>query len=180
MKNRILLQTVVCLVLFAAVNSTAVPRLGEKYDKFGWILEQINDAIVKNYTLAELLDMGLEAASEAVSLPVKVGEAVIQVNEQGLYGQPVDRPDEDEGGVMQVYAAAGGRVIRSGINSALGMYVMIEHPASGFREGKISTYGHLSDLRAVEGERVNKGDIIGSYDSSCGQEFYYVLEEKCG
>ncbi len=174
-QNRWVWQTVICLAVFAAVHSGMGAVTVEKYQKIGELIEKITEAVQENYTLAELLEMGEEAASRAVSAPAKISEAVVSANEQSLYGKPLDdEPKEPEEPLQPVYAAAGGRVLKSGLQKGLGLYVMVEH------ESKISTYGHLSAVRVVEGDRITKGEILGSYDSNSGQDFYYSLEEKSG
>lgn len=60
-----------------------------------------------------------------------------------------------------VKAADGGRVIRAGWYGVYGNVVMIDHGHS------ISTlYGHLSKIYVREGNRVEKGDIIGAVGST--------------
>jgi septal ring factor EnvC (AmiA/AmiB activator) len=108
-----------------------------------------------------------------VNIPAVVNNAILDVNEKALYGNPLG----EEGPIHNVYAAAGGRVLRTGIREGIGLYVMIEHPD---RSGKISTYGHLSSIRVVSAERVTKGTIIGNYDADSKSEFYYTLEDMSG
>lgn len=43
-------------------------------------------------------------------------------------------------------------------------------------EDKVSVYGNLYTLTTITGEQVKKGDIIGTFDSKAGKEFYYQLE----
>jgi len=184
MKRKLAVQTAVSvgiLVLLSSVSMMEPGKMGDNPGKLGNFLEKVGEAVRENYTLAELLELGENAALEMVSMPVRIGEAVVSVNEMGLYGKPLDEAAEDgEDGRKPVYAVAGGQVLRSGIRKDLGLYVMIEHPSSAMGTGKISTYGNLCTIRAAAGDRVKKGDIIGCYDSSCGEEFYYVLEEKSG
>ena len=42
----------------------------------------------------------------------------------------------------------------------------------------MSTYGNLSSISAVMGDRVKKGDIIGTFDSGDGEDFYYKLSDS--
>ena len=109
-------------------------------------------------------------AAAAVSAPARVSEAVLEANEKVQYGKPLD--ENEDTSIHPVYAVAGGKVLRAGIRDDIGMYVKVEHP------DKISTYGQLSNAAVITGERVKKGDMIGSYDSSGEKEFYYVLEDK--
>ena len=172
-QNHWIWQSVVCLAIFAAVHSGMGAVTMEKYEKIGILIEKIAAAIQENYTLAELLQLGEDAASKAVSAPAKISEAILSANEKSFYGKPLDDKSEASDGTVQpVYAAAGGRVLKSGLQDGLGLYVMVEH------EKKISTYGHLSSIRVVAGDRIVKGEILGSFDRTCGEEFYYSLEEK--
>lgn len=63
-----------------------------------------------------------------------------------------------------MYAAAGGTVIiakTTGYNGGYGMYVVISHP-----NGTQTLYGHMSAVMVSPGEKVGKGDRIGSLGSS--------------
>lgn len=171
-QNHWIWQTAVCLAIFAAVHSGMGALTMERYERIGRLVEKFAEAIEKNYTLAELLDLGEEAASSLASAPAKLGEAVNYANEQVFYGDPINLDTEEP--VQPVYASAGGRVLKSGVLSGLGLYVMVEH------ENKISTYGNLSSIRVIEGDRIMKGEILGSFDHTAGKDFYYSLEDKCG
>ena len=67
---------------------------------------------------------------------------------------------------------SGGVVTYAGIDRDLGVCIRISH------EDQVSVYGNLHTLTAVTGERVNKGDIIGTYDNTGEDEFYYTLEKQ--
>lgn len=172
-EKKVLIQAALCLAILAAVNFPGV-----KEDKLGDFLEKAAEAVRENYTLAELLQIGQETSAKLTSVPERINESVIAVNEDGIYGEPMDPAAEDENGDTPVYAAAGGRVLRCGLDQSLGLYVVIEHPDSGYGKGKISTYGNLSDIRVVSGERVTKGELIGTFSLSGGEDFYYALEDK--
>ncbi len=165
-KEKLILQVIICLGIFALLRSSNLPG-GETLEN---IRETINHNLEKHYTLQDIKEMSEGAAETIVSIPASVSQAVIEANEKGQYGEPLDA--ESSEGVKPVHAVAGGKILKSGISRQLGMYVTIEHP------DKISTYGKLCNLTMVSGERVKKGDIIGSYDTEGGEEFYYTLEEK--
>lgn len=181
-KSRGIIQLIVCFMLLVSVQSGIADEAAAKSEKIGNIIDKIEEAIHKNYTLAELLNLGEMAAETAADMPSLISDTVIAANEQTLYAEPMDKDfDESESksdgdgdsSMKPVYAASGGRVLKSGKQDGLGMYVMVEHLS------KISTYGHLSSIRVVEGERIHKGEMIGSYDSNSEKEFYYSLEDKC-
>ncbi|MGN1414490.1 MAG: M23 family metallopeptidase [Anaerovoracaceae bacterium] len=164
--SKVMIQAILCLGIFVSVQTGALPKEG----KAGELLDKISNAIRENYTLAELLRIGQDTAEAVASAPARVNEAVFAANEKVQYGKPLDESEDEP--IHQVYAVAGGKVLRAGIRDDIGMYVKVEH------QDKISTYGHLSNAAVITGERVKKGDMIGSYDSSGEKEFYYVLEEK--
>lgn len=183
-KSRGIIQLIICFMLLASVQSGMADTVAAKSEKIGNIIDKIEEAIHKNYTLADLLNLGEMAAETAADMPSLISDTVITANEQTLYAEPIDKDfdenksdgdadDDGDGSLRPVYAVSGGRVLKSGRQDSLGMYVMVEHLS------KISTYGHLSSIRVVEGERIYKGEMIGSYDSNSEKEFYYSLEDKC-
>lgn len=95
---------------------------------------------------------------------------IIQANQLGEYGQPIDEDTDKK--VRCVYATNAGMVITSGISKELGSFVKIQH------DTKISTYGSLTEVKVVQGDKVKKGDIIGTYESGSSKKFYYNLEEN--
>ena len=167
-QKTIVLQICFCLAVFVTVES----GIAAKDSRLETLIGQISEAIRENYTLAELLELGEGAVSAAAELPETLSAAVLEANEEGIYGSPLG----EEGPVQNVYAVSGGRVLKSGVREGLGMYVTVEHTGTG----KISTYGHLSSASVISGERITKGHIIGSYDSRCGEDFYYALEDISG
>ena len=167
-RKSLIIQAAVCLLIFAVVQS----GIHTKEGKLGDFLSRIAEAVNENYTLAELLELGESAEEAMVMAPGLIGDTLMSASELGTYGTPMD--DDSDDVIKNVYASAGGKVVKSGVSSSLGLYVMIEHP------GKISTYGNLSNIRVVTGERVTKGDILGTYDSTQDADFYYALEDKSG
>lgn len=66
----------------------------------------------------------------------------------------------------EIYAAAEGLVVSAGWNSGgYGNVVMIEHP-----DGYATVYGHMISVYAIEGEYVQKGQLIG-YVGNTGNSF---------
>ncbi|MBR4862849.1 MAG: M23 family metallopeptidase [Firmicutes bacterium] len=167
-RKSLIIQAAVCLLIFAVVQS----GIHTKEGKLGDFLSRIAEVVNENYTLAELLELGESAEEAMVMAPGLIGDTLMSASELGTYGTPMDEDSDDV--IKNVYASAGGKVVKSGVSSSLGLYVMIEHP------GKISTYGNLSNIRVVTGERVTKGDILGTYDSTQDADFYYALEDKSG
>jgi murein DD-endopeptidase MepM/ murein hydrolase activator NlpD len=69
----------------------------------------------------------------------------------------------------EVRAAADGIVVTAGRNSNLGRSVRISH---GY--GVTTIYGHLKELRVEPGQRVARGDVIGTV-GNCGRTTGYHL-----
>ena len=55
-----------------------------------------------------------------------------------------------------VFAAAGGKIQKTGYHSIAGKYIRILHP-----NGTVSFYGHLSVILTKVGQKVSQGEIIG-------------------
>ncbi len=60
-----------------------------------------------------------------------------------------------------IYAADGGTVVTSEMDSGYGNYVMISHGG-----GRYTLYGHMSSRMVSVGDNVNQGDIIGLVGST--------------
>ena len=61
-----------------------------------------------------------------------------------------------------IYASMSGTVAFTGYNSVYGNYVIIKH-----RDNYQTLYAHMSTIKAVNGQKVSKGDIIG-YEGTTG------------
>lgn len=170
--RKVLFRIMVCVFLFTTVQSIGFVKETERKDggHFGAFLRNFMVALEHNYTVEELLDMTLQLKDTLAETPAMVSTAVNNASLVGQYGQPMD--DTKEGSLKQVYAVAGGRVLRVGVQNDIGLYVIIEHTDT------ISTYGHLIDVTVLSGDRIKKGDIIGSFDSKSGVEFYYEMTDK--
>jgi murein DD-endopeptidase MepM/ murein hydrolase activator NlpD len=87
------------------------------------------------------------------------------------YGQDFSVPYGTE-----VYATGDGTVIESGWNSGgFGNCIKIDHG-----NGLQSIYGHLSDIKVVNGLKVKRGDLIGlsgSTGTSSGPHLHYQIDK---
>ena len=76
----------------------------------------------------------------------------------------------------EVYATGDGKVIESGWSSGgFGNFIKIDHD-----NGIQSLYGHLSDIKVVNGMNVKRGDLIGlsgSTGTSSGPHLHYQIEQ---
>ena len=61
--RKVMIQAILCLGIFVSVQTGVLPEEG----KTGAFLEKISKAVRENYTLAELLQLGKDAAAAAVS-----------------------------------------------------------------------------------------------------------------
>lgn len=164
--DKLLIQVVACLAIFALVRVSAMIG-GETMTK---IKTSVKEQAEKNYTVEDIKEAGDRLASQIVSAPAALVSVITQANEAGEFGEPINKNDKDS--VKTVHSVGGGVVTYAGIDKELGMCVKIEH------EDKVSTYGNLYTLTVVAGDKVQKGGIIGTFDSKGEVEFYYKLEDS--
>ena len=165
-KDRFLAQMVICLAIFAAARGAAMIN----QEDFARIRDNIKAHIEKNYSIEEVKEAGAQLVEKLTQAPAVLTSVVVEANQYGQFSAPIDQDSDEQ--VQAVHATAGGTVIYAGIDSQLGVCIRIQH------QNKISTYGNMYTLTAVTGERVKKGDIIGTFDRESGKEFYYQLEDS--
>ena len=124
---------------------------------------------LRDMTWEEIKNAGTELSAALTDAPSQVVSLITEANTASRYGQPID--EKSDSPVKQVHAAAGGMVLSSGRDEEIGLYIRIQH------EDAVSVYGNLADIGVVESERVQRGEIIGSYDTDCGKDFYFALQE---
>ena len=76
----------------------------------------------------------------------------------------------------KVFAAEDGEVIRSQWGDRGGRYLMIRHD-----DGRLTLYSHLSVLRVVSGERVERGQHIaetGNTGYSTGPHLHFAIKDN--
>ncbi len=164
-RDKFLVQMMVCLAIFALIRGAAMID----NEGFSKVKSKAEEYLGKNYSAEEIKEAGAEFVDKIINAPAALTGVVLEANEINEFGAPIDEKDTDE--VRAVHAVAGGKIIYSGIDKKLGLCIRIKH------EDKVSTYGNLSDISAVTGERVKKGEIIGTFDGSSEKEFYYKLSE---
>lgn len=165
-KRKLLGQIIVSTLLFAAVfagGQIENEQFAEKYDKAASVATH-------QVSISEIKASGGAVFDFASHAPAKLVGAISAVNEASKYGNPIDEKSDSD--VLQVHAAAGGMVLTSGWEKELGLFVKIKH------EDAVTVYGNLSDLIVVENERVQRGEIIGSYKKGSEKEFFYELQEN--
>jgi hypothetical protein len=163
--KKLLVQIVLCLVLSAGAffgGNTG----NETFDGY---YARAREMVMTPLTAEDVVKAGRQVQTVLAGAPAKVVSAAIAVSSASQYAAPIDEGGGEQ--IKQVHAAAGGMVVESGKNDTLGLYIKIRH------EHAITTYGNLADISVIQAERVQRGEIIGSYDSLCGEEFYYDLQE---
>ncbi len=165
-KEKIFLQVIVCCMIFTVVKAGSILNIKE----LDGIKNAVKEQFEKNYSVDEVKEAGSELLERAKGAPEVIASTIIQANQLGEYGQPIDEDTDKK--VRCVYATNAGRVITSGIRKELGSFVKIQH------DTKISTYGNLKEIKVVQGDKVKKGDIICTYESGSSKKFYYNLEEN--
>ena len=66
-----------------------------------------------------------------------------------------------------VYAVNNGNVTAAGIDKEIGKFIKIK------TDKGIETYGNFCEITVLTGDKVRKGEIIGTFDSSGKYEFIY-------
>ena len=164
-KNKLLMQTVVCLIMmtvFTYCGKSGNPKIAS-------CREEAADIMMHQMTAEEAMNYGAALSSKLFAVPEKMAAAITEANSRTLYCEPIDERSSEA--VKQVHAAAGGMVVASGRDKVRGLYIEIRH------DNAVSVYGQLCDIGVVESERVQRGEIIGSYDTNCGKDFFYELRK---
>ena len=66
-----------------------------------------------------------------------------------------------------VYALNSGNVTAAGLDKEIGKFIKIK------TDKALETYGNFCEINVLTGDKVRKGDIIGTFDSSGKNEFIY-------
>ncbi len=165
-QDKFLTQIVICLSLVMVLDGAGIFTEG----KIAEFSAKVQSAVSKNYTLEQVKNAGNKLLNGILEAPESISTAIMVANEVGDFGTAIN--DKSDTNIQSVYATNGGKVIYAGIDKMLGICVRIKH------EDKISTYGNLYTLTVVTGERIEKGDIIGTYNNESKEEFYYQLEDS--
>lgn len=149
-----------------------VVLLSGKIEKepFAGYYDKVAGAVMHSVTWEEIKSAGVRVSSVVADAPAKVAGVISQANQASKYGHPIDEKSDSK--IKQVHASAGGMVLASGWDKELGLYIKIKH------EDAVTVYGNLSDIGVVENERIQRGEIIGNYDTESEKEFYYELQEN--
>lgn len=165
-KNKLYWQIAICMV----ISAVAFYGGNIKNETFAKYYAKGKAQVMHQMNMDDVKAVGKELSTALADAPAKVVSAVADVNSASKYGEPMDEKSDSD--VKQVHAVAGGMVLSSGRDDKLGLYVKIKH------EDAVSVYGNLSDISVFESERVQRGEIIGSFDTNAGKEFYYDLQKN--
>lgn len=165
-REKIFLQVIICCAIFTLAKAGGVIDI----EGLEGIKTAAKEQFEKNYSIDEVKASCQTLFEKAKETPAVIASAIVQANRLGEYGKPIDEDSDTK--ERCVYAVSAGEVVASGISKELGAFVKIRH------EAKTSTYGNLSEIKVVQGDKVKKGDIIGIYESHSDKEFYYNLEEN--
>ena len=163
MKNKLILQILSCLIIAVLLfcgEKTNHPVASQCY-------QSVKNTIMTQLTMDDVSRVWSETFSFVTGATTRIASTVMEVTEESKYGIPIDEKSDET--VKQVHAVAGGMVEKTGKNDAYGLYIQIRH------EDAVSVYGNLASVGVIEDERVQRGEIIGSFDSLGGTEFYYEL-----
>ena len=164
-REKFVVQSVICLLIFSAVKTTTMIDVEMMKNLKSWTEEKVTE----HYSAEDLKKAAISFFGKAGEAQDIVTSVVIQANEKGRIMQPLG--EADSGGIHAVYAPSGGEVVIAGISDEIGLYVKIKH------DEQISVCGNLSELAVLTGERVRKGDIIGTFDSNGSADFVYELSD---
>ena len=110
-----------------------------------------------------LVDINYITADDSTKFfcPIDSGRVVSTF---GYHLHPIFRKYRQHNGIdietakgSPVYATSDGKIILAYNNGGYGKTVIISHP-----DGYESRYGHLNEIKVIDGQEVSKGDIIGT------------------
>lgn len=160
-REKLIVQTVICIMIFAGVRSIGTIDIKGLRAAKAFIGEHFQ----RNYTTEDIKTAGSQLIDDVESLHASVTSAVLMANESGkeeILGK------KDVNGIQMVYAINSGNVTAAGIDPKLGTFVKIKGEKT-----QEEVYGNLCEISALTGDKVRKGDIIGTFDSNYKKEFIY-------
>ncbi len=160
-KEKFLIQVVICLVIFAGIRCAGMLDVKPVKEVKAFIGEHFQ----QNYTTKDIKNVGSQVLREAETLHTTVTSAVVKANQLGEDDKTLGKADQN--GIQMVYAVNNGNVMAAGIDKEIGKFIKIK------TDKGIETYGNFCEITVLTGDRVRKGDIIGTFDSSGKDEFIY-------
>ena len=160
-KEKFLIQVVICLVIFAGIRCAGMLDVKPVKEVKAFIGEHFQ----QNYTTKDIKNAGSQLLREAETLHTTVTSAVVKANQLGEDDKTLGKADQN--GIQMVYAVNSGNVTAAGIDKKMGKFIKIK------TDKDIETYGNFCEITVLTGDKVRRGDIIGTFDSSGKDEFIY-------
>ena len=160
-KEKFFIQVVICLVIFAGIRCAGMLDVKPVKEVKAFIGEHFQ----QNYTTKDIKNASSQVLREAETLHTTVTSAVVKANQLGEDDKTLGKADQN--GIQMVYAVNNGNVMAAGIDKEIGKFIKIK------TDKGIETYGNFCEITVLTGDRVRKGDIIGTFDSSGKHEFIY-------
>ena len=160
-KEKFLIQVVICLVIFAGIRCAGMLDVKPVKEAKAFIGEHFQ----QNYTTKDIKNAGSQLLREAETLHTTVTSAVVKANQLGEDDKTLGKADQN--GIQMVYAVNNGNVMAAGIDKEIGKFIKIK------TDKGIETYGNFCEITVLTGDKVRKGEIIGTFDSSGKYEFIY-------
>ena len=85
-KEKIFLQVIVCCMIFTVVKAGSILNIKE----LDGIKCAVKEQFEKNYSVDEVKEAGSELLERAKGAPEVIASTIIQANQLGEYGQPID------------------------------------------------------------------------------------------
>lgn len=166
MKEKLLKQTAVCIMIAAALLVSKHSGISALERGADTVLAQM----AVHYTAEDIKAVIKGGRESTAVIAGKVTDAVNVITGKPLYGEPID--EKEAGDRQNVHAVAGGQVTAVGENEEIGKYIKITHGAQGE-----SLYGNLKTVSVQAPANVKKGQIIGTFTKKDGKDFYYSFTE---
>lgn len=160
-KEKFLIQVVICLVIFAGIRCAGMLDVKPVKEVKAFIGEHFQ----QNHTTKDIKNAGSQLLREAETLHTTVTSAVVKANQLGEDDKTLGKADQN--GIQMVYAINNGNVTAAGIDKEIGKFIKIK------TDKGIETYGNFCEITVLTGDKVRKGEIIGTFDSSGKYEFIY-------
>ena len=160
-KEKFLIQVVICLVIFAGIRCAGMLDVKPVKEAKAFIGEHFQ----QNYTTKDIKNASSQVLREAETLHTTVTSAVVKANQLGEDDKTLGKADQN--GIQMVYAVNNGNVTAAGIDKEIGKFIKIK------TDKGIETYGNFCEITVLTGDKVRKGEIIGTFDSSGKYEFIY-------
>ena len=160
-KEKIIMQILICLIIFAGVRTIGMLDVKPIKEAKAYIGEHFQ----QNYTAKDIKNAGSKLLKEAETLHITVTSAVVKANQ--VEGEEKTLGKADKNGVQMVYALNSGNVTAAGLDKEIGKFIKIK------TDKALETYGNFCEINVLTGDKVRKGDIIGTFDSRGKDEFIY-------